>query len=81
MFVRFLEIFNFKCIYSDKCVFVAIIDGLIVHDGLVLNVSQSVVDKVLLYLKSAFKITEGDANELNQNEFNQNSENQSAGFY
>ena len=35
-----------------------------VDDGLVLSFSQSAINKVMEYLKSAFKVPEGSANEF-----------------
>ena len=69
-FVIFLMKFNFKNIYDDECVFIGIVNGIIVYlasyvdDGLLISKCLVAIKTVLGYLESEFKITKDEANEF-----------------
>lgn len=65
-FVQFLKIFNFKQLYSDKCVFRTQIDeqevflAIFVDDGLILSKSTIAIGKILTEFGAQFEITVND---------------------
>ena len=69
-FVKFLKSFSFICIDGDRCVFIGIVNGIIVYlaiyvdDGILISKCIFAIETVLRKLRGEFGITEDEAKEF-----------------